>query len=60
MCDICKLETSGTFIDLESYQELEIENARLREALEKITDLHADDGIYMLGIAYEALQGKEE
>lgn len=41
--------------------ELEKENAKLLEALEKITDLHADDGIYMLGIAYEALkQGKEE
>lgn len=32
------------------------ENARLRQALEKITDLHSDDGNDMLIIAYKALE----
>jgi hypothetical protein len=42
-------------------EDLQKENARLRESLEKITDLHADDGHDMLYIAYKALkQGKEE
>jgi predicted nuclease with TOPRIM domain len=36
--------------------DLEHENARLREALEKITDLHSDDGNDMLIIAYKALE----
>jgi len=37
MCDICKLENkSGTFIDLESYQELEQQNTELKEQIKQL------------------------
>jgi hypothetical protein len=70
MCDICKLDKSGTFIDLESYQDLEKENARLRDALEFYGNAfhqNIDDESFVLGKgeilgkrARQALKGSEE
>ena len=38
MCDICKLEEqkNNTFIDLESYQELEQQNTELKEQIKQL------------------------
>ena len=47
------------FISISEFNKLQEENARLREALEKITDLYVEDGSIMQRYAYEALEKSE-
>lgn len=41
---------------MDDFNKLKEENARLRRALEKITELHNEDGSIMQRYAYEALE----